>query len=195
MSNSVFSVAFGSGGRMLAVGGSDTVGVWDTATGKFAFGQDTGSDAISVAFSPSGQTLAVGFGDGTLGLWNTVTGHQIASVPDGTSITGVAFSPDGRTLAVGDGDGDLTLWNTATRQSTAVLAESSAVSSLAFSPDGQKLAIAQDDNVELLSQDFINLPADAMEKLICGKVRENMTPSEWATDASGNYQQTCPAYP
>jgi WD40 repeat protein len=107
----------------------------------------------------------------------------------------VAFSPDGQTLAVGDGDGDLTLWNAATGQTIAELSESSAVNTLAFSPDGKQLAIAQRDNVELIAQDFINLPADDMEKLICGEVRQNMTPPEWTIDASGNYQKTCPILP
>jgi WD40 repeat protein len=195
IANQVFSVAFGPGGRTLAAAGSGGVDAWNLTNNKLILSLGTGSDAVSVAFSPDGKTLAVGLGDGTVELLDVATGRTTASFSDGSGIMSVAFSPDGQTLAVGDGDGDLTLWSTATGQTIAELSESSAVNTLAFSPDGKQLAIAQRDNVELIAQDFINLPADDMEKLICGEVRQNMTPPEWTIDASGNYQKTCPILP
>jgi hypothetical protein len=71
--------------------------------------------AKSVAFSPSGTTLAVGYGDGRTDLWNPAT-HKITATlpgPDGSSSTAesVAFSPNGTTLAVGNENGSTYLWN------------------------------------------------------------------------------------
>jgi WD40 repeat protein len=70
----------------------------------------------SLAYSPDGQLLAVGTGDGKVHLWR-VADHQPHAVLHGHTniVQSIAFSPNSRLLVSG------------------------AVFSLAFSPDGQTL--------------------------------------------------------
>jgi WD40 repeat protein len=58
-----------------------------------------------LAFSPNGQTLAVG-GDGIgnhgeVGLWDAASRQRTATLSEGSPVESVAFSPNGRTLAIG----------------------------------------------------------------------------------------------
>jgi WD40 repeat protein len=103
----------------------------------------------AVAFSPDGQVLAAGDGDGFIDLYNTATYTVIATLtePSGLGVNSIAFSPDGQTLAAADGDGHTYLWNTTIRRITATLTDPTgwAVDSVAFSPDGRTLATADGD--------------------------------------------------
>ncbi len=98
-----------------------------------------GGSVESVAFSPNGQTLAVGDYNGDVGLWDTASGQRTATLAVGSPVYAVAFSPNGQTLAVGDDDG-VGLWDTASGRRTATLTERSPVLSVAFNPSGQTLA-------------------------------------------------------
>ena len=99
-----------------------------------------GKSVSSLAFSPSGSTLAIA--DSYLCLWDILaTGCATAS--GFTVENSVAFSPDGKTLAVGDINGGTDLLNLATLTITATLIDPSSkgVESVAFSPDGKTLAV------------------------------------------------------
>jgi WD40 repeat protein len=66
----------------------------------------------SVAFSPDGQRIVSGGGDGSIRLWETATGKPIGEaflVPQG-NVDSVAFSPDGRRIVSGGEDGYVRLW-------------------------------------------------------------------------------------
>jgi WD40 repeat protein len=116
----------------------------------------TGTPVNSVAFSPTGGTLAVG--DGRLQLWNPVT-HTLdttATIPGGPDnfVNAVAYSPGGNQIATGYGDGQIQLWRPGTRltrlsapqvASTAPTAFSNHVEFVAFQPGGKLLASGADD--------------------------------------------------
>ena len=103
-----------------------------------------GNPVDTVAFSPNGQTLAVGDSGGYVGLWNMAGEKRTATfLYEGSEVNSVAFSPNGQTLAVGDESGDISLWDTTTGKRTATLSEGtgSVVYSVVFSPNGHTLAV------------------------------------------------------
>jgi len=97
----------------------------------------------SVAFSPSGTTLAAA-GDNT-DLWNVTTRNLTATLsdPNGMGVTSVAFRPDGAMLAAADQNHSTYLWNIATQTLIATFTDpnSKVIFSVAFSADGKILAI------------------------------------------------------
>jgi WD40 repeat protein/tRNA A-37 threonylcarbamoyl transferase component Bud32 len=157
--------AFAPEGHLLAVCSKDAVILWDPASGK-EVGRLVGGGyfASCVAFSPDGQTLAVGRQGGSLELWDLpgrrrraeLVGHQ-------DTVNGVAFSPDGRTLASGSEDKSVRLWDPRTGQQVLAFAVASAmgVARVAFHPRGTILAAATRDG-------FLSLWHAATE----GQVRE-----------------------
>ncbi|MFD6983108.1 trypsin-like peptidase domain-containing protein, partial [Streptomyces sp. NPDC059956] len=117
-------VALSPGGESLAISDLTTVRQWDTDTGEMR-GRSLHHtmDVASMAFSSSGQTLAVGADPPlsgqeatTLRLWNVNTGETHDMMTGDTDFaTAVAFSPDGHTLATGSTKG-VRLWNTEDRK-------------------------------------------------------------------------------
>jgi WD40 repeat protein len=110
--NSVLSLTFRPSGSTLAIANTYLC-LWNIP----AAGCTTASGftvEISVAFSPDGNTLAVGDSDGRTYLWNVSTKTLAATLtdPNSMNINSVAFSPDGKTLATGDASGSVNLWQT-----------------------------------------------------------------------------------
>ena len=102
----------------------------------------------SVAFSPSGATLAIA--SAQICLWGIAARACTSSLGSAdASVNAVAFGPDGKTLAAADRNGSTDLWDVLTQNRSAPLTDSSSgssgVLSVAFSPDGRFLA-AGDSN-------------------------------------------------
>jgi WD40 repeat protein len=121
------TVAFNRDGTLLAAiednaDGSDSVGVWRSATGALVTtlpASALGSSGVNgIAFDPEGSLLATGDVNGYVRLWNPATGapagQPLPADPGIQSLSGVAFSPDGALLASADSDGYVKLWNVAT---------------------------------------------------------------------------------
>jgi WD40 repeat protein len=100
----------------------------------------------SVAFSPDGRTLAIGYKSGTIKLWDVVSSREIRTLSrDSGIVLQVAFSPDGARLASGSLQNRiaLNLWDVASgREIAASYGQSMGGLSLAFSPGGETLASA-----------------------------------------------------
>ncbi|WP_187283315.1 WD40 repeat domain-containing protein [Streptomyces sp. t39] len=104
-------------GKLLAVGGDGTVGLWEAASRRKAdeLVLSSDEDIVSLAFSQDGTLLAGGNRSGETGVWSTRTGKllrtfnsesggggtQLGRAIAGASPTSVDFSPDRRSLAVG----------------------------------------------------------------------------------------------
>jgi WD40 repeat protein len=157
----VYSVAFSPDGSTLATGSGgqeDTpravfvgaVRLWDVKTGRArASLQGHPTEPVhSVAFSPDGQTLAIGAEDRML-LWDVKTGQLKATLQGDTDgASAVAFSPDGLTLASSGGK-TVQLWDVTTEDSRATLpVQTGWVTSVAFSPDGSTLATGSGESDE-----------------------------------------------
>ncbi len=114
---------------------------------------NTNSDVIrSVAYSPDGSLLAVGYGrftrllqearPGQAVLWEARSGKRKVSIAgrlDG--VRSVVFSPDGKTLAVAEYPGIIRLWDVAEgRERLTIKAPAWTPGTVAFSPDGKRIA-------------------------------------------------------
>jgi len=103
----------------------------------------------SIAFSPDGTVVAVGYGDGYLGLINVSSQSWLAfSLVHSDAITALAFSPDGASLATCSYDGTisfcetsnaqiLTIYTLETGPNSVPSALRGGPSSIQYSPDGK----------------------------------------------------------
>nr|WP_303652931.1 protein kinase [Paludisphaera mucosa] len=125
----VYGLAFRPDGVVIAsAGGGRTIRLYEVATGReiAAMPIARGRDALAVAWSPDGTTLASCAGvfwetveraeeAGDLTLWDARTGRAIRSLEGHVgSVHQAAFSPDGGRLASAGADGLVKVWDPAT---------------------------------------------------------------------------------
>jgi hypothetical protein len=113
-------------------------------------------DVESLAFSPNGKKLAIGYLDGYAEIWDIGDDRMLLSINNwvpGVRCNGnddvnvLKFSPNGETLAVGVFGGCTFLWDSATGRLTAALVDPGRYAStddIAFSPTGAMLITASD---------------------------------------------------
>ena len=96
---------------------------------------------MTMAFSPDGVHVALGYNDGVGELWDVNTGRMVNTLKGHAGIVdAVTFSPDGKRLVSGHRDGTLKIWDYATGQEVRTLkGHTRSVKSLAFSKDGGRL--------------------------------------------------------
>jgi WD40 repeat protein len=146
-------LAFSPDGKLLAAGSRrGVVAVWDLSTGQQRWRLERHGSLISaLAFSPHGQTLAVGLlpAPGSTApeaarvlLCDAGSGqvrHTLPGHPGGSRC--VAFAADSRLLASGGDDGLVRLWEVHSGQERVALEwHLDCVCSVAFAPDGMTLA-------------------------------------------------------
>ncbi len=95
-----------------------------------------------VAWSPTGECLAIAQNDGSVVLLNPDDGTVLHTLRGNSArVFYIAFSPDGQTLATNGWDKSIDLWNV--KDGTLVdnlTGHTCMVSTIAFSPDGQTMA-------------------------------------------------------
>ena len=156
--DTTLSMCFSPDGKVLASSGDEwdsNIRLWDVQTGELiktlkkrtAFEDFEGRDVNSVVFSPDGNTIASGSGNGTIRLWNAHTGEFIKYLEGHTkSVNSVVFSPNGNTL-ISTGEDGVCLWDVNTGEYIEEV-QVPAVSA-AFSPDGNTCAIASETGISV----------------------------------------------
>jgi WD40 repeat protein len=141
----VWQVAFSPDGTLLASVSSDrTAKIWDWRDGKILHTLNFPNQVVSVAFSPEGQTLAVGgvveWPDAAVWVYSVATWQELGKLEEFWNIPDIAFSPDGLLLAAGGISRNVGLWRPGSTQKIATLSHPGQATTLAMSPDNTVLA-------------------------------------------------------
>ncbi len=142
-------------GRTLAAGAAGLT-LWDMATRtRIGAAAVAGTFVSSVAFSPNGEVIAAGYGNGTVQLWRPAGKGTLTpfGLPLRASAAGpvefAAFDRDGTVLATAGNDGTVRLWDVAKPGSPVSLARIqdsvTTVFAVVFSPNGHTIATANAD--------------------------------------------------
>jgi len=94
-------VAWSPDGRMLVVGGTDAVRIWDTGSGKLLRTFPAKGD---VAFSKDGRMLGIA-GENSAAIFDVASGRRIRAFSDKAGVSGpITISSDGKYVATGGED-------------------------------------------------------------------------------------------
>jgi WD40 repeat protein len=154
--NWVGTLVFSGTGKELISGSADnTVRLWDVASGN-EIRRLTDPDKMveSVAVSPDGTTVAVGYFQGRMiRLWDPAAGKVIRSIegPKDGAVS-LTFSRDGKLLAVANPQGDeVRLLDVATgKEINRLGGHLERVFAISLSSDGRRLATASGDGTALV---------------------------------------------
>jgi len=112
------------------------------------------SSACCMAYSPDGQTLALGTLNGSINLLDRATGKFAGSLQgESTTVSSLAYSPDGETLAAGYANGEIIIYDLSLKRESVYLKDSAlgrgsahdkGIRCLAFNHDGTLLASSGD---------------------------------------------------
>jgi WD40 repeat protein len=125
-----------------------TVTVWDLTKGDARLKLPGPRGAQSVAVSPDGKKIAVGYWDRIIRLWDSGDGKPLAMLRGHTfGVYGLAFSPDGKTLASTSGNyprpyqqGEMIIWDVdAAKRKVTKQGHAGAIWACCFSPDGKSV--------------------------------------------------------
>ncbi|KAF9931320.1 hypothetical protein BGZ67_005389, partial [Mortierella alpina] len=105
------------------------------------------NEVTSSAYSPDGNTFAVGLEHGTIHLYSTVTWEKTHILSCHTSdVNSAVFSPNGQKIASGSRDKTVRLWDAHSGAPGVILSgHTEAVWSVVFSPNGQQIASGSGD--------------------------------------------------
>jgi len=150
-------IAFSPDGTIIAASSAEwgqhaghSIQLWDAASGqpigKLA-GHTRRTNAVAVAFSPDGTTIATDDGEAAR-IWSIETRRPAAELTGHTSdVSSIVYSGDGTTVVTAGRDGTVRLWETGSWQQRSVLTgHVGTVNAVACSPDGRTLVSVGEDH-------------------------------------------------
>jgi len=146
---SVFSLAISPNGKVLAVGATNEIRLWQIKDSKQLMSFRGHTDYVrSIVFNSDGQILASSSEDQTVRLWDIRTGQCVKTLQGHTGrVWSIALSSDGKTLASGSEDHTIRLWDIQTGECLRTFrGHTNWVRSVAFSPDDHMLASGSVDH-------------------------------------------------
>jgi WD40 repeat protein/DNA-binding SARP family transcriptional activator len=158
----VSDVVFSPDGRLVAAVGTRHAVVWSTTTRRIEHVLPVGGGADGLAFSPDGQTLGIGRGDGIDALYDLRSGRQVANLSNFGGVQDIDFSPDGKLLASASLNGTTTIWDIRSQHAVEFLSgQAPADYTVKFSPDGKLVAVGDSSGTVVLSSVATGLPVGA----------------------------------
>ena len=211
VANAMISSGFSSGALsssgVLVYPGSTSTSVWDLLTGSMVNNLSSLEDALSVAVSPDGSTVATSDGRGLTELWNAAKSSNDPRVPstpsaflrspDVAPVSCSGFSSNGRMLITGDIEGNAYVWDKATHainvRPAATLSDpdGGALTAVALSPDGTLAATFDSANNaiylwDVASRSLVAAVTDQNGKSVVGLSFSPNGRELAAADANGN---------
>ena len=204
LSNRITSISLSGDGQHIAgAGNSPAVSIWNIKSGQEEFKLDNPynkQNATSVAISPAGRFVAVGYQDGALLIWDIYDYVEKRSeykperlLNHSAGISDISFSDDGTALLVGSLDKRATLWQVWDKkfekfdnekefpfkdskfQPIRLEDHSDWVLSVAFSHDGKKaLTGCADGSVKIYEVEMARY-----SEQMCDMIRKNLSNKDW----------------
>lgn len=129
-----------------AIDAEAPVRIWSVETGACLHSLCGGLQALTVAFSPHGDTVATACTDHAVHLWCAEDGAHLHCCKHDVQVVSASFSCDGAMLVARCADDTARLWDLRTRESVlTVPKQGAALLSVGFSPCGTLLAASYAD--------------------------------------------------
>lgn len=134
--------AFSHDGKLVGMGGSQTLRFFTVETGKEqATGGGHRGAVATVLITPDGKTMISRGADGTIRRWDTADGKELGQFNEPKGTTSAVFAPDGKSAALASADGTIRLVAVADgKELHSVKGHQNGTGALAFSPDSKVLA-------------------------------------------------------
>jgi hypothetical protein len=146
VSGEVTSLAFSPDGLLLAgAGKNEPVRIWDAITGQELKSLATARNATAIAFSYSGQEIAIAFDD-RFQILNAFSGSVVGEAHSTSGVVRqLVFSPNDNYVAALGSSGNVDFWLLGRQSKKTFSQESTKITAIAFNPTGRILAMGGED--------------------------------------------------
>ncbi|NOH02225.1 MAG: TIR domain-containing protein [Chloroflexi bacterium] len=195
-----FTSAYSPRDSILAIGLTNKIVLWDTASGKEAAALKQVGRIRSLNFNSDGNWLATTTSEGSINIWDMnetdLTAPRYRFLQDGR-ITSLDFNSRKQWLASGGDDGYVYLWDLSTGQEVMRIPHGDSVAGVSFSPDGQLLATVSRKIVQFWDVDLLlPIATEELADAACSRLVRNLNPSQWEFFFNDDeYDLLCPALP
>jgi WD40 repeat protein len=116
--------------------------IWDAETGQELATLDSqDGETVCVEWSPDGERILVGYGNGAVKVWDAATGEGLVTFAGhAEQVWDASWSPDGTRVASADANGAVKVWDARTGDEVLGFAVPGNTVSVNWSPDGKYIS-------------------------------------------------------